>query len=147
MNLGIWPTTTVLSFFTPNEIIEISRVNKEAHYIAKKVFGTRCVNLEKVTIRTVHLLRRAEMIKITKDSLVFFQQYKDNFFEEILTHYRACKKLIIDMNILFDERIKDSLYDKLCQFTPKPNIKTLQIENSMLNQSRTGAGSRRYRSI
>ena len=72
MNLGIWPTTTILSYFTPNEIIEISRVNKEAHYIAKKVFGTRCVNLEKVTIRTVHLLRRAEMIKITKDSLGFF---------------------------------------------------------------------------
>ena len=72
MNLGIWPTTTILSYFTTHEIIEISRVNKEAHYIAKKVFGTRCVNLEKVTIRTVHLLRRAEMIKITKDSLVFF---------------------------------------------------------------------------
>ena len=125
MNLGIWPTTTILSYFTPNEIIEISRVNKEAHYIAKKVFGTRCVNLEKVTIRTVHLLRRAEMIKITKDSLGFFQQYKDNFFEEILTHYRACKKLIIDMNILFDERVKDQLYDKLCQFTLKTNIKTL----------------------
>ena len=72
MNLGIWPTTTILSYFTPNEIIEISRVNKEAHYIAKKVFGTRCINLEKVTIRTVYLLRRAEMIKITKDSLGFF---------------------------------------------------------------------------
>ena len=29
------------------------------------------------------------------------------------------------MNILFDERVKDQLYDKLCQFTLKTNIKTL----------------------
>ena len=49
-NLGIWPTATILAFFTPNEIIEISRVNKEAHYISKKVFGMRCVDLEKIRV-------------------------------------------------------------------------------------------------
>ena len=71
-NLGIWPTTTVLSFFTPSEIMEISRINKEAHYIAKKVFGTRCVDLERINIRSVKFFKRAEKIKITKDSLSFF---------------------------------------------------------------------------
>ena len=58
-NLGIWPTATILAYFTPNEIIDISRVNKEAHYISKKVFGMRIVDLEKINIRTVKLFRRA----------------------------------------------------------------------------------------
>ena len=133
-NLGIWPTTTILSFFTPSEIMEISRVNHEAHYIAKKVFGTRSVDLEKINIRSVKFFRRAEKIKITKDSLNFFQQYKDNFFEEILNHYRSSKKIVINLNWLFEERLKDKLFDKLCEFTLQANIKTLQIEDSMLNQ-------------
>ena len=131
-NLGIWPTTTILSFFTPNEVMEISRINKEAHYIAKKVFGTRSVDLEKINIRSVKFFKRAEKIKITKDSLTFFHQYKDNFFEEILTHYRSCKKIVINLNWLFEERLKDKLFDKLCEFSLQPNIKTLQLEDSML---------------
>lgn len=114
--------------------MEISRVNKEAHYIAKKVFGTRSVDLEKINIRSVKFFRRAEKIKITKDSLNFFQQYKDNFFEEILSHYRSSKKIVINLNWLFEEKLKDKLFDKLCEFTLLANIKTLQIEDSMLNQ-------------
>jgi uncharacterized protein YqfB (UPF0267 family) len=78
-NLGIWPTTTILSFFSPNEIIEISRVNKEAYFISRKVFGTRKIDLEKINIRTIKLFKRAEKIRITKDSLPFFSQFKRNF--------------------------------------------------------------------
>ena len=55
------------------------------------------------------------------------------FFEEILAHYRGLTKLIINLNWLFEERLKDSLFDKLASFTLKPNIKTLLIEDSMLN--------------
>ena len=132
-NLGIWPTATILSYFTPNEIIEISRVNKEAHYISKKVFGMLVVDLEKINIRTVKLFRRAQKIRVSHHSLNFFQQFKDVFFEEILAHYRGLTKLIINLNWLFEERLKDSLFDKLASFTLKPNIKTLLIEDSMLN--------------
>ena len=71
-NLGIWPTTAILSFFTPNEIIEISRVNKEAHYISKKVFGMRLVDLERINIRTVKLFKRAEKIRVNHHSINFF---------------------------------------------------------------------------
>ena len=93
--------------------MEISRVNKEAHYIAKKVFGTRSVDLEKINIRSVKFFRRAEKIKITKDSLNFFQQYKDNFFEEILSHYRSSKKIVINLNWLFEEKLKDGIIEEM----------------------------------
>ena len=132
-NLGIWPTASILSYFTPNEIIEISRVNKEAHYISKKVFAMRVVDLDKINIRTVKLFRRAQKIRVTHESLIFFQSYKDVFFEEILAHYRGLTKLIINLNWLFEERLKDSLFEKLASFTLKPNIRTLLIEDSMLN--------------
>lgn len=78
-NLGIWVTTTILSFFSPNELIEISRVNKEAYFISRKIFGTRKIDLEKINIRTIKLFKRAEKINITKDSLPFFSQFKHNF--------------------------------------------------------------------
>ena len=106
-NLGIWPTTAILSFFTPNEIIEISRVNKEAHYISKKVFGMRLVDLDRINIRTVKLFRRAEKLRVSHHSLNFFSQYKDVFFEEILANYRGLTKLIINLNFLFEVRQKD----------------------------------------
>jgi len=124
-NFGIWPTTSVLAFFTPAEIIDISRVNKEAHYISKKVYGMRKVALERINIRSVKFFKRAEKINISKDSLGFFQQYKDNFFEEILGHYRNVTKMTINLNFLFEERKKDQLFDKLSQFELKPHIATL----------------------
>lgn len=132
-NLGIWPTTAILSFFTPNEIIEISRVNKEAHYISKKVFGMRLVDLERINIRTVKLFKRAKEIRVNHNSISFFQQHKDVFFEEILSSYRGLTKLIINLNWLFDERDKDQLIEKVASFTLKPNTRTLLIEDSMLN--------------
>lgn len=132
-NLGIWPTAAILSFFTPNEIIEISRVNKEAHYISKKVFGMRRVDLEKINIRTVKLFKRAEELRVTHKSLNFFSQFKDVFFEEILAHYRGLTKFVINLNWLFEERQKDTLFDKMAGFVLKPNIRTLQVEDSMLN--------------
>ena len=103
-NLGIWPTATILSFFTPFEITEISRVNKEAHYISKKVLGMRVVDLEKINIRSVKLFRRAEQLKVTSNSLNFFQQFKDVFFEEILAHYRGLTRLVIDLNQVFSKQ-------------------------------------------
>ena len=48
-------------------------------------------------------------------------------------HYRGLTKIIINLNWLFDERQKDGLLDKLSTFLLKPNIKTLLIEDSMLN--------------
>lgn len=68
-NFGIWPTTVILSYFTPLEVIELSRVNKEAHYISKKVFETRKVELHKISLRLVKLFHRAHMIRISKDSV------------------------------------------------------------------------------
>ena len=131
-NLGIWPTTAILEFFTPTEIIEISRVNKEAHYISKKIFGMRAVALDKINIRTVMLFRRAEKLIVNNNSLNFFMQYKDVFFEEILAHYYRISKLIINLNTLFDVRQKDYLFDKLASFELRPTIDTLLIQNSML---------------
>lgn len=115
-NLGIWPTTTILSYFSPNEIIEISRVNKEAYFISRKVFGTRKIDLEKITIRTIKLFKRAEKIKITKDSLPFFSQFKPNFLAQILDNYKNMKTLSINLNFLFEERKKDRLFDILAEF-------------------------------
>jgi hypothetical protein len=115
-NLGIWPTTTILSYFSPAEIIDISRVNKEAYFITRKVFGTRQIDLEKINIRTVKLFRRAEKLKITKDSLPFFSQYKRNFLAQIFDHYKNMKTLVINLNFLFEEANKDRLFDILADF-------------------------------
>ena len=124
-NLGIWPTAAILSFFSPSEVIEISRVNKEAHYISKKVFSMRKVDLEKINIRTVRIFKRAEELRVTFKSLPFFSQFKDVFFEEILAHYRGINKFVINLNWLFDNRQKDELFEKLASFVLRPNIRTL----------------------
>jgi len=71
-NFGIWPTTVIMSYFSPSEVIELGRVNREARYISKKVFGARIVNLERINIKSVKFFERAEEIRITQDSLVFF---------------------------------------------------------------------------
>ena len=49
----------ILSFMSPQEIIEISRVNKEAHYIAKKVFTTQKIDLERINLRLIKFFTRA----------------------------------------------------------------------------------------
>jgi hypothetical protein len=91
-----------LSYFTPNEVIELGRVNREARYISKKVFSARTVHLERINIKSVKFFERAEEIRITQDSLVFFQQFKDNFLEEILEHYKNLVTVSISLNFLFD---------------------------------------------
>jgi hypothetical protein len=106
----------VLSYFTPNEVIELGRVNREARYISKKVFKARKVFLEKINIKSVKFFERAEEIRITQDSLSFFQQFKDNFFEEILEHYKNLLTVSISLNFLFDQQIKDHLFEKLSKF-------------------------------
>lgn len=72
-HLGVWPTTCILSYFTQEEIIEtLRRINKEALVLCKKAFAARRVTLHKINLKTVKFFERAEEIKITKDSLAFF---------------------------------------------------------------------------
>lgn len=135
-NFGIWPTTIILSYFTPLEVIEISRVNKEAHYISKKVFETRKVELHKISLRLVKFFHRAHMIRISKDSVQFFDQFKEKFFQEILVHYRSLRKFIINLNYIFgDNTIVEKLFSKLAKFTLDPRVKTIQIEDGVLSDT------------
>jgi hypothetical protein len=70
-----------LSFFTQEEIIEtLRRVNKEALVLCKRAYAPKRVALHKINLGTVKFFERTEEIKITKDSLQFFNLYKDNFF-------------------------------------------------------------------
>lgn len=125
-NFGIWPTTIILSFFTPQEVIEISRVNKEAHYISKKVFETRKVELHKISLRLVKFFHRAHMIRISKDSVQFFDQFKEKFFQEILVHYRSLRKFTINLNYIFgDTSIVDKLFNKLAKFKLDKRVTTI----------------------
>ena len=129
-NLGIWPTTTILSFFSPQEIIEMSRINKEAHFISKKVYAARKVGLERINMRSVKFFQRTDKIKITKDSLSFFLQFKDSFLNEILNAYKNVTTVTINLNWLFDERQKDYLFEKLAHFELRPNTTTLVIKQA-----------------
>jgi hypothetical protein len=75
-HLGVWPTTCILSFFTQNEILEtLRRVNKEALILCKKAYAARRVSLHRISLKTVKFFERAEEIKITKDSLSFFNHF------------------------------------------------------------------------
>lgn len=133
-NFGIWPTTIILSYFSPLEVIEISRVNKEAHYISKKVFETRKVELQKISLRLVKFFHRAHMIRISKDSVHFFDQFKEKFFQEILANYRSLRKFIINLNYIFGENtIVEKLFSKLAKFTLDPRVQTIQIEDGVLS--------------
>lgn len=72
-NLGIGPSLMILSFFTPEEIVmNLRRVNKEALVLCRRVFKTKIVQLEKITLKTVKFFERAEEIRISKESLNFF---------------------------------------------------------------------------
>lgn len=112
-NFGIWPTTIVLQYFTPEEIIQLSRINKEAHYISKKVFGTRKVELGKISLRLVKFFQRVEQIRISKESLPFFTQFKPVMFQQILCYYKNLRKFIINLNFIFEEKNVESLLDRL----------------------------------
>ena len=130
-----WPTICILSFFTQEEIIEsLRRVNKEALVLCKRAFAARRVSLHKINLKSVKFFERAEEIKITEGSLPFFAQFKDNFFEEILTHYKNVKRLTVNLNFLFEPEKKDRLLEKLASFTLKEHINTFNCEDAMLNQ-------------
>ncbi len=77
---------------------------------------------------------RAEEIKLNKDSLNFFLQFKDNFFEEIIQHYKNVKTLSINLNFLFEEDKKDKLFEKLSNFVLKENVKTFVCEDAVIRQ-------------
>jgi len=119
----------ILSYFTPSEIIEISRVNKEAHYIAKKVFATCKIDLERINLRLVKFFTRTEQLRISKDSLQFFKQFKESLFNEILLHYKSLNKLILNLNHIFEESRVDWLLDRLSKFSLQSTVTTLQIED------------------
>jgi hypothetical protein len=102
--LGIGPSLMILSFFTPEEIVmNLRRVNKEALVLCRRVFKTKIVQLEKISLKTVKFFERAEEIRISKESLNFFSQYKDDFFDEILNHYSNAKTFTVNLNFLFDD--------------------------------------------
>lgn len=124
-NLGIGPSLTILSYFTPEEIVlNLRRVNKEALVLCKRVYKTKIVQLEKITLKSVKFFERAEEIRISKESLNFFVQYKDLFFEEILNHYSNVRTFTINLNFLFDDQRKDRIIEKISQFELKKNVRT-----------------------
>jgi hypothetical protein len=129
-NLGIGASLTILSFFTPEEIVmNLRRVNKEALVLCKRIYATKTVQLEKVSLRSVKFFERAGEIRISKESLNFFVQFKDEFFEEILNHYKYVKVLTINLNFLFDDHLKDKIIEKITQFELRKNIQTFQAED------------------
>jgi len=120
----------ILSFFTPEEIImNLRRVNKEALVLCKRVYETKVVQLEKITLKSVKFFERANEIKISKESLKFFNVFKDEFFEEILSHYSNVRTLTINLNFLFDEVRKEKIIEKISSFSLKRNIHTFQAED------------------
>ena len=71
---------------------------------------------------------------MSKDSLKFFDQYQDRFFEEILNHYKNLRKFILNLNCFFDEKQVDTVIGKLSEFQLGPAIRVLQVEDGNLNQ-------------
>lgn len=114
-----------MSFFTPSEVMQLCRVNKEANYIAKKVFATSKIDLKAINLRLVKLFARSEQLRVTKDSLQFFDQYKDLLFHEILAHYKNLRKIVINLNHIFTEDQVSTLLKKLTNFTLQKSVKTL----------------------
>ena len=122
----------ILGYLSQQEIIDISRVNKEAHYIAKKVFTTRKINLERINLRLIKFFSRTQKLRITRDSLNFFQTYKESLFEEILFNYNSLQKVVLNFNYFFKEEEIDLLLQKLSRFSLRPSVATLQIEDGQL---------------
>lgn len=102
-DLGVWPSICILQFFTQEEIIEtLRRVNRQALSLCKRAYAPKRVQLHKINLGTVKFFERTEEIKIQKESFGFFQQYRDNFFLEILAHYKNVRRLTINLNFLFE---------------------------------------------
>lgn len=75
---------------------------------------------------------------MTKDSLSFFTVYKENFFREILSHYKNVRRLTINMNFLFEDDKKDRFIEMLAsihsQVALKDSIKIFAIEDCPLRE-------------
>jgi len=97
----------------------LRRINKEALFVCKKAYSARRVSLHKISLKTVKFFQRAEEIILNKESLIFFEQFKDNFFDEILNHFKNVKTLTINLNFLFESEKKDKLFEKLSMFSLK----------------------------
>ena len=93
-NLGMGPSLTILS---------LRRVNKEALVLCKQFWSTRVVKLEKITLRSVKFFERTQELRVSKESLNFFAVYKDEFFQEILNHYKLVRTFTVNLNFLFDD--------------------------------------------
>lgn len=131
--LGIWPSVTIISYFSNTEIIDVlRRVNKEAHFICKRAYAARKVALKKINLQSVKFFERAEEIAITTNCLGFFNQFKDNFLEEIIMSYKNLFSLTINLNMLFNMEQRDQLLERLSKMQLKENIKTFHVENTEL---------------
>lgn len=97
-------------------MLNLRRVNKEALVLCKRVYATRVVPLEKITLRSVKFFERAQEIRISKESLNFFSSYKDEFLMAILEHYKNVSAFTINLNFLFDDQKKDRILDKITTF-------------------------------
>lgn len=114
-NMGVWPSICIITYFTQEEIIEtIRRINKQALALCKRTYAPKRVQLHKINLGTVKFFERTEEIKITNDSLGFFQQFEENFFKEILAHYKNLNRLTISLNFLFEEERKNKFLELLC---------------------------------
>ncbi len=90
------------------------RINKQALFLCKRAYAPKRVQLHKINLGTVKFFERTEEIKIIKDSLNFFQTYRETFFLEILNHYKNVRRLTINLNFLFEDDKKDRFIEMLC---------------------------------
>lgn len=93
-----------------------------------------CVDIERINLRSVNFFKRALNLRISKDSIGFFEQYQDSFFQEILDSYMNVSKVIINMNWLFDINVIDKFFEKFTNFALNKYTKTLLIEDCVLEQ-------------
>jgi hypothetical protein len=112
-------------------------VNKQALFLCKRAYAPKRVNLHKINLGTVKFFERSEEIKMTKDSLTFFTQYKDAFFVEILSHYKNVRRLTINLNFLFEEDKKDKFIELICGLHKadpmRAGVQIFNLEDAMLN--------------
>jgi hypothetical protein len=86
----------------------------------------------------VKFFERAEELKITKESLPFFTQFKENFYLEILSHYKNVKRLTINLNFLFEEDRKNAFIERITGMHREGNplkqaIKIFSLEDAIVS--------------
>jgi len=113
-------------------------VNRQALSLCQRAYAPKRVQLHKINLGTVKFFERTEELKINKDSLAFFNTYRESFFLEILSHYKNVRRLTISLNFVFEEDKKDKFLDMLCDMHAeeplKDSIKIFNIEDAMINE-------------